>query len=284
MTYNKNTWHRGDVVSSSGLNNMEDGIAANDAAISEIHDPAKSAIENGGIGYYDKTTLLNETIPVADWVEGPFGAYAEIDVTGIEVSADKKYWIVIDGVETECHCVEEDDYWYIIPVDETTDFPGIGTNSNDNYSLILAELPTEPVSFQLIGVEAQKINSDFVPGVYDLVLVGFGGENYPQGKVGDILDYIQVVEGSIEAAATKARNGEYVRGVMYWVCDGGYYSTFVLNDFFIDDSYSVIRFGGIYVEIGIDTLIHYSVSIVYDESYELTSATGTKYTIYQGSV
>lgn len=162
MAYNKNTWHRGDVVSSSGLNNMEDGIAANDAAISEIHDPAKSAIAEGGIGYYDKTTLLNETIPVADWVDEAQDAYAEIDVTGIELSADKKYWIVIDGVATKCDYGEVDDEWFIVPIDPETPFPAIGTNISGNYSLYLAELPTEPVSFQLIEGEAQKISNDFL--------------------------------------------------------------------------------------------------------------------------
>lgn len=160
--YNKKTWHKGDVVSSSGLNNMEDGIAANDAAISEIHDPADSAIAEGGIGYYDKTTLLNETIPVADWVDETTDAYAEIDVTGIEVSADKKYWIVIDGVATKCECVEMTYEWFIVPIDPETPFPAIVTNSSENYSLTLAELPTEPVSFQLIEGEAQKISNDFL--------------------------------------------------------------------------------------------------------------------------
>ena len=161
MTYNKNTWHRGDVVSSSGLNNMEEGIAANDAAISEIHDPANSAIADGGIGYYDKTTLLNETIPVADWVDRTTDAYAEIDVTGIELSEDKTYWIVIDGVETKCdYGGLPDEGWFIVPIDPGTPFPAI--ERVDNSFLFLAELPTEPVSFQLIEGEAQKIGEEFI--------------------------------------------------------------------------------------------------------------------------
>lgn len=155
MTYEPTNWQRGDIVSSERLNKMEAGIAASDGAM-------ETAKEDGGIGYYDKTTLLNETIPVADWVDETTDAYAEIDVTGIELSADKKYWIVIDGVATECDYAEEDNEWYISPVDETTLFPAISTNGSNNYSLFLAELPTEPVSFQLIEGEAQKISNDFI--------------------------------------------------------------------------------------------------------------------------
>lgn len=293
MAYNKTTWHKGDVVSSSGLNNMENGIAHNDERLNEINDPVASAIADGGMGYYDKTTLLNETIPVADW-HYDIEVFAEISLTGIEFSEDNIYWIVIDGVATKCGYMEDynENYDFICPSPDPTQesFPalfiphsGIAENSVLVISAGEVELPTEPVSFQLIEGEAHKISSDFVPGVYDLVLVGRGSD---MGSLsGNILDSIQVAEGSIEAAATKARNGEPVRGVMYWVCDNGYYSTFVLNDFYIEDSYSVIRFGGIYVEFGISTLIHYNVGIAYDESYEITSATGTKYTIYpQGAV
>lgn len=204
--YNKKTWHKGDVVSSSGLNNMEDGIAANDAAISEIHDPADSAIADGGIGYYDKTTLLNETIPVADWVDETTDAYAEIDVTGIELSADKKYWIVINGVATKCDYGEEVDEWFIVPIDPDTQFPAISMNGSDNYSLFLAELPTEPVSFQLIEGEAHKISNDFLQasgGGYDAVIKC----NHYQIQH---ITAAELVKGSYDALVAKIEAGEKI--------------------------------------------------------------------------
>lgn len=200
MSYTPNEWQRVDVVTSEKLNHMEQGIA------------------EGGIGYYDKTTLLNETIPVADWVDKTMDAYAEIDVTGIELSADKTYWIVIDGVATKCDYGEEDSEWFIVPIDPDTQFPAIGMNASDNYSLFLAELPTEPVSFQLIEGEAHKISNDFLQASggdsYDLEILC----NKTPTSASDISDF-EIISGNIETIEEKITNGEFSKAIVYFLAN-----------------------------------------------------------------
>lgn len=198
MAYNKTTWHKGDVVSSSGLNNMEDGIAANDAAISEIHDPAKSAIADGGMGYYtNKTTLEDQTIPVADW-HSDNGVYAEISLTGIEFSDDNIYWIVIDGVATKC--VYDFD---IISPDGTPDthpLLSIPHEYPEDTWLVLSESgdpPEADVSFQLISADGiHMISNDLIqPSGFDGVIIkgSYGWEL----KSGDYADVVKKIDNGI---------------------------------------------------------------------------------------
>lgn len=109
---------------------------------------------------------------------------------------------------------------------------------------------------------------------YDLVLIGNNGSAYPDGNV---LSAITIAKGSIEAAAAKARAGKVVRGVMYWVTDTSYYSTFAMNDFYIDDTYQVMRFAG--VDSLDNTLKRYQVDCAYNDSYEMESVVGSSQTI-----
>lgn len=110
---------------------------------------------------------------------------------------------------------------------------------------------------------------------YDLVLIGNDGTVYPDG---DVLSAITIAKGSIEAAEAKAKAGEVVRGVMYWVFNNSYYSgTFTMNDFYFNDSYKAMRFGGMIVLEG--TLTRCQVNCVYNDSHELVSAAGSSQTV-----
>lgn len=109
---------------------------------------------------------------------------------------------------------------------------------------------------------------------YDLVLIGNNGAAFPNGNV---LSAITIAKGSIEAAAAKARAGEVVRAVMYWVMNNDYFGTFTMNDFHIDDSYNVMKFAG--MDFLNNALTRYQVNCVYNDSHELVSATGLSQTI-----
>lgn len=70
--YQKHTWVKGEVISSTGLNRIEDGIAANDAAIRAIHVPTATSELLNDSGYITNTvnnltnyTLTNQLATVA---------------------------------------------------------------------------------------------------------------------------------------------------------------------------------------------------------------------------
>lgn len=70
--YRKHTWVKGEVISSTGLNHIEDGIAANDAAIRAIHVPTATSELLNDSGYITNTvnnltnyTLTNQLATVA---------------------------------------------------------------------------------------------------------------------------------------------------------------------------------------------------------------------------
>lgn len=109
---------------------------------------------------------------------------------------------------------------------------------------------------------------------YDLVMVGNSGSPFPDGNV---LDDITIVKGNIETVTAKVRAGDVVRGIMYWVVNDSYFGTFVMDGFYIDDSYQVVIFNGVYC-FNSGSRIYY-VSCGYDESYALTSAYGSYYEI-----
>ena len=46
MAYNENTWNDGDVITASGMNNMEDGIASNDQRIGNLANLTTTAKSN----------------------------------------------------------------------------------------------------------------------------------------------------------------------------------------------------------------------------------------------
>lgn len=46
MAYNENTWNDGDVITASGMNNMEGGIASNDQRIGNLANLTTTAKSN----------------------------------------------------------------------------------------------------------------------------------------------------------------------------------------------------------------------------------------------
>lgn len=85
MPYIKTTWAKGDVVTSSKLNNMEDGIEAIDTAQSSSFAPDIDNPQDGQVLVYDGTA--------GKWVNGAGGGgmvtVGSIDLTAMTVTLNK---------------------------------------------------------------------------------------------------------------------------------------------------------------------------------------------------
>lgn len=66
MAYNRKTWKPGDVISSVGLNNIEDGIATNDARIANLNIPTKTSQLTNDSGYVT-TAQFNQVAFTGDY-------------------------------------------------------------------------------------------------------------------------------------------------------------------------------------------------------------------------
>ena len=67
MAYNKNTWQDGDIITSSGLNNMENGIESNDTAITDLETviPASASVSDSTMSFKNSEgdTLFSVNVP-----------------------------------------------------------------------------------------------------------------------------------------------------------------------------------------------------------------------------
>ena len=66
MAYNRKTWKPGDVISSVGLNNIEDGIATNDARITNLNIPTKTSQLTNDSGFAT-TAQFNQVAFTGDY-------------------------------------------------------------------------------------------------------------------------------------------------------------------------------------------------------------------------
>jgi len=149
MTYTPTKWKKGDVVTSVGLNNIEDELVELD-----------SAKQDGGVGYYEEGHLVDQTIPVADWESEGGEYYANITLSEMPV-VGQEYKIVIDGVETTVICAENDGEWILCENPDDPYFPAIvGTDTSGNVYITTA--PTTDVHVELIGQKLHQIGGEFI--------------------------------------------------------------------------------------------------------------------------
>lgn len=150
MTYTPTKWKKGDVVTSVGLNNIEDELVELD-----------SAKQDGGMGYYEEVHLVDQTIPVAEWTElGELGYTATVTMSEAPVIG-QEHKLIADGVEVTLTCYDDDGGWIICEDYDDLSLPAMaGTDKNGD--VLIATAPTADVHVELIGQVLHKIGGEFI--------------------------------------------------------------------------------------------------------------------------
>ena len=155
MSYTPTNWQNGDVITASGLNNMEQGISSNDTAIGDLEEaiPASASVADSTMSFKNSEgdTLFSVNVPGGGSGGTDENFCVTITVSGSTVTSDKTYaqiaaantaglfvYALIDGEEVPLSYIDiEDDaavfektafYEYDSTVERRT--WRIGANSN----------------------------------------------------------------------------------------------------------------------------------------------------------
>jgi len=149
MTYTPTKWKKGDVVTSVGLNNIEDELVELD-----------SAKQDGGVGWFEKESILDVTIPVADWTSS-FDFYKAEVTLPEDPQQGQEYFLIIDGVKYFCECTTYEGGWAIWAISVPS---LIEKYEDDPVCVCIYTEPTADVHVELIRVTPHKIDRHLVDG------------------------------------------------------------------------------------------------------------------------
>lgn len=162
MSYEKNTWQTGDVVTAEKLNRMEEGIDA--ASYNPVIENAKST---GGIGWTESGEqvlfdgdLLIQLDPDNDACVSP------IDINPLEVG--QTYNVKWNGVDYTCECASVSGFIYIgnpsiAGVQIESDEPFIFVNYKDGVAVATMDAGTYSIKVIKNGDTIHKIDSKYLP-------------------------------------------------------------------------------------------------------------------------